>query len=297
MFIQYQGGLGNSYGTIVYAAMAFSLLSIIISVLSLSSRRSIMRSTDYVSISFDVKGLPNARRHRNKVKNIKYDLSSLFGISSNLIEIQRPTQIPKGLAMVVNFRINNAKQIDMNIRKMVLDANQSGELADIIKSAWRLESRPLIMDLECNKHDSKIRKNNTVMISAMSESRNMPITSSPINGKQINATKIRHGMHGYVPSGTSIQMTPSGAQPIQMEMSPMMVMNNSFNNGSFNGSINGSLNGSYNNNNNLYLNNINNNSFDMPPMIPPVVITPFGPPTPGGPGSDEDYDNDDEYND
>ena len=58
---------------IVYIAMSFSLLSIIISTLSMVSTRKILRNTDYVSIQFDVTGLLDVRNYRNRVKKSNQD--------------------------------------------------------------------------------------------------------------------------------------------------------------------------------------------------------------------------------
>ena len=103
---------------IVFIAMTFSILSVIICIFSIISQRKIIRSTDYVSIEFDATGLLDVRQCRNRVEEIRHSLSSSFGLNSNLFDIQRPKQIQHGLKMTINIKIDNVKQIDMNMAKL-----------------------------------------------------------------------------------------------------------------------------------------------------------------------------------
>ena len=51
---------------------------------------------------------------------IRVELSSSFGIASNLFDIPRPKQIQRGLKMTIYVTINNTEQIDMNMEKMIM---------------------------------------------------------------------------------------------------------------------------------------------------------------------------------
>ena len=69
------------------------------------------------------------------------------------------------------MKVTNAKQIDMNFEKMINDAAESRELAQIIKTSWSLSSIPVISNIKCVKHayDPKNGQDNTVVISASLE--------------------------------------------------------------------------------------------------------------------------------
>ena len=154
---------------ILYLAMTFSILSIIISALSMISTRSISRNTDYVSIEFDVTGLSDIKQCRNRVKKIKSAFSTSIGVNALLFDISRPIQIQRGLKMSINMKLNYTKQIDMNIEKLMNDMNQSGELAEILKLSWSLTNTPKISNINVTKHESKERRIHKVVVNHKSE--------------------------------------------------------------------------------------------------------------------------------
>ena len=175
-----QNDSNNIDNTIVYISMVFSLLSIIISVLSLISRRNILRATDYVSISFDVE-LTDASKCRNLVRSIKHQFGTSLGVNSNLIKISRPMDIPGGLKIIMHVRMSNTKQIDMNVQKRVNDLHESGRISEILQSSWSLSKEPLISNVVCQRYDSKQRRDNAVTIKSMSQpGSRSPIEMNPI---------------------------------------------------------------------------------------------------------------------
>ena len=157
----------------------FSVLSIIISILSMISTRNILRNTDYVSIEFDVTGLIDTKNHRNRVKKIKSGFATSFGINSHLFDIARPIQIKHGLRININIKLNITKQIDMNIEKMVNDMNESGELEEILKYAWSLTKSPNISNINVTQHESKERRLNTIDIVVKHKSEDIPVHNKP----------------------------------------------------------------------------------------------------------------------
>ena len=152
--------------------MVFSSLSIIISVVTFVSQGQIVRSQDYASIEFDVTGnsiMVNKKKCRNRIQSIQSGISSLLGLDESLLEVMRPMTIKKGLKVNINIFINNAASIDMNIENDINKAQRSGEMADIIKTAWDLGSVPIISNVKYQKHDSWERRQNTVIIGSISE--------------------------------------------------------------------------------------------------------------------------------
>ena len=124
---------------IVYISMAFSILSIIVSILAMLAQRSIVRARDYVSVEFDVKGeiiVSNMSKCKNQKNELQLQMSSLVGIEKKLIEVMRPKQIKQGLRFTINFFVSNTRAIDMNIENDINKAQTTGELADIMKKSW-----------------------------------------------------------------------------------------------------------------------------------------------------------------
>ena len=106
----------------------------------------------------------NVKKCKQRFKGLQYQISSLLGLTTNLIEITPAAQIKKGLRMTINIFITRTKAIDMNIDKDMHSAQQSGELAEIIKASWKLKGVPAISNIQYKIHESKEQKANTIMI-------------------------------------------------------------------------------------------------------------------------------------
>ena len=156
-----------SSNQIVYISMGFSILSIIISLLAMISQRDIVRSRDYVSIEYDVKGpmvVDKLKQCRNRRNKLQLQISSLIGVERNLVEIVKPDQIKQGLRVCVNFHVNNTRAIDLSMENEMKSAQLSGELGNIMKEVWELSDVPKIENIKYVKHDSKIRREQTAVI-------------------------------------------------------------------------------------------------------------------------------------
>ena len=202
---------------IVYISMAFSILSVIISILSMASQRSVVRSRDFVSVEYDIKGemiVSNMKRCKNLKNQLQLHMSSMVGIEQELVEIVKPKQIKQGLKITINFYVNNTRAIDMNIKHDINKAASTGELATIMKKSWSLSSEPTIENIKCIKHDSKDRRDNTEVIKVNSESQNAKDDNQGEThldhlNAQIAIGEI-HGNHEYNVS----ELPPMVAQPV-----------------------------------------------------------------------------------
>ena len=146
--------LAHVQNSIVYISMTFSILSMLISIASVIAKRNLLTTTTYVSIEFDITGLSDVSKHRNKVSSIKHKIATILGIDSHLFEVARPVQIQEGLKMNMEIRIKdtedqNKKVNMMNIKKMVNDMHESGKLTEIVKSSWSLSTNPIISNVFC----------------------------------------------------------------------------------------------------------------------------------------------------
>eukprot|EP01084_Bolivina_argentea_P176631 305604_1 len=195
---------------IVFISMGFSVLSIIISIFSMVAQRNITRSRDYVSIQYNVTGISiigQTHKHRNKIKQIRNHISSILGINRELIEIQRPIEIPKGLEIHVNIYVNHTKAIDTNFEKVIHESQRSGELGEIMKNAWSLSSVPLINNIKYEKYESKERRDQTVMIQA-NKSFDIP------NNVEIAMSKVMSHSDMSVEYGNEVQVLPPRIAPV-----------------------------------------------------------------------------------
>ena len=210
--------------SIVYATMCFSILSLLITLLSINLYKKIIESRDYTHIEIDIKGqmiINNMNKCKNRINKLRQQLSGILGVSPKSIDIQRPFQIPNGLRISMNVYINNIKSIDINCSKILSNSIKSGQLNKIFQQCWQLSSIPNITNLNHTKHESKEREKNTVIIKHETEMI-----------KKIKINKIN------IPTNHTLVASDSTLEPGDD-------------------------------------NNTDINSASLPPMIPPVVVTPM----------------------
>ena len=78
---------------IAYISMAFSVLSIIISLLSMITQRNIISTRHYVSVEFNAKGsaiVSNINQCQYRKSELQTRIASLVGVDRDLIETLRP---------------------------------------------------------------------------------------------------------------------------------------------------------------------------------------------------------------
>ena len=139
----------NANDTIVYVSMIFSVLSAFTGIYEMCAPKSVLQwSRDHVMIEFDVIGIVNASKYRQRVKGIRDGISSLLGIDKDGLEVVRPSYIPKGLRVCINVGINyDSRSNGNNIADMINEAHETEELAEIIKHSWSLSKVPVIDNL------------------------------------------------------------------------------------------------------------------------------------------------------
>eukprot|EP01083_Nonionella_stella_P264084 896295_1 len=110
--------------------MAFSIISILITIASTITARKLVYSQAYSSIEFTITSAgiaANAKQCRNRVTQIRDQICGILGLRENLklLEIMRPIQIPNGVRLKLNIYINNAQAMDSNYEKLITDAKNS----------------------------------------------------------------------------------------------------------------------------------------------------------------------------
>eukprot|EP00483_Globobulimina_turgida_P005990 UN06000 len=120
-----------TFSGIVAVSMLFSVISIVIAVISMATQKKISYSQDSVNIQFDATGkciIGNIKRCKNRTKKIRSDISAVLGVTSNLLEITRPEQIPNGIKLNMNIFVSNTRAIDVNYQQMDEHLPQNGQI-------------------------------------------------------------------------------------------------------------------------------------------------------------------------
>ena len=162
----------NDLDVIAIFSMIFSIISIIITIVSKVTEKQILDDTGYGIIKFDVTGsmVTNTQNYRNQTKTIRNEISNVLGLKANIVEIVRPTKIPNGLQFIINIHLKLIQSRDIDYQQLLNKCQKSGRLAEIIKSAWKLEQVPSVSSIQFVVQESKDRIKNTVPIKVESVS-------------------------------------------------------------------------------------------------------------------------------
>ena len=157
---------------IAISSMIFSLISIIVTIISMITKTQILDSQGYAAVKFCVTGSVSNKLDecRNKTKKIAERVSDALGLDKELIEVQRPKKIPYGLQMRFEIHLNHIKSRDINYEKELINLYENGALAEILKKSWDLEIVPEISSFEFKVNESKNRQKGAVTIKVNSNS-------------------------------------------------------------------------------------------------------------------------------
>eukprot|EP01084_Bolivina_argentea_P062224 113762_1 len=148
---------------ITISSIVFSLISIIVSVLSMLMQKSLTNSQGYVEITMKVTGTPvtqNAKNCKTMKQKLSKDLAAAVGGHSSAVEIIKPTAIPGGFAVTLNFYFGDLKGSFYKIKyaEILLAAQNDGGLQEIFKQGWKLKDTPIVEIISHHEVQSKVEQ-------------------------------------------------------------------------------------------------------------------------------------------
>ena len=169
LFVLWSSASFSEADDIVYASMFFSAMSIMSAIWGICVQRDIVRRTGYVCVEFEVVDQDVSRMHSNsrRVSAVRKAMAALLVLPQSLVEVLRPTAMRDGMRLRLHVYISYTRSVDMNIASMLEQAVQNGEVADMMRAAWRLQNMPLIRALHVQRHESKERRLQEVQLGAV----------------------------------------------------------------------------------------------------------------------------------
>eukprot|EP01083_Nonionella_stella_P306520 1073833_1 len=143
-----RGTLGDNL--IAVSSIMFSLLSIIVSVMSLTLIQTINKTQRYVVLSMDVTGdcvEERSSKCRTMKKGLKKRVCALIGVDARMLDIMKPTYISNGLRVEIRVYVNNRTQCN-NYGSVLIEANDKGKLSRMFQTYWNLSDAPRICDIK-----------------------------------------------------------------------------------------------------------------------------------------------------
>ena len=155
---------GGEYGNIIaISSLIFSLISIVISVMSMFMEKSLIDSQQCIVISMDITGndvMAKIEKCKIRIKHIKKSICSLIGVDNGVTEILKPKSIPEGLRLEMYLYLN-VEEKTVEFEKSLNKARKNGQLATIITKHWKLKNVPVVHNISVNVYESKEQRKHT----------------------------------------------------------------------------------------------------------------------------------------
>eukprot|EP01084_Bolivina_argentea_P315593 546801_1 len=139
-------------------SIIFAFISIIITLLSLITQKTIIDNQQFVKISFNITGDDITPKMSTKTNDIKTKISRLLEIRENLIEIPQPQIVWKGLKIELFLFINNAYYKGLDYKSRINLAVNNGTLLEIFENSWKFDKLALISDVSFEDVISEIQE-------------------------------------------------------------------------------------------------------------------------------------------
>eukprot|EP01083_Nonionella_stella_P084061 232584_1 len=131
---------------IVYVSMAFSALSIFMTIVSSQTTKHLLNTQGHGTISLNVTGpmfgANNITKCRRQTNKIRQQMAALLGIDESLVEIPKPQETHGGIRLDFMFRVNNRRSTELDGRNKIHDPDANGVIAAFIKDAWQFNALP-----------------------------------------------------------------------------------------------------------------------------------------------------------
>ena len=153
-------GILINFNQVVLVSMTWSVISIIVTIISIFGRKKIEATQGYLVITFDViaqNEIINVEVCQHRVGKIKKTLAVILGINKNLIEIQKPDPVPHGLQIVVNISMTDTHHDfeSRNFKGLIVEAQENNTLQKLFQETWDLKNLPNVTNVNCVKIKSK----------------------------------------------------------------------------------------------------------------------------------------------
>eukprot|EP01083_Nonionella_stella_P195637 720516_1 len=157
MQIWYLMKTGNVTSYITISSIVFSLVSIIVTVLSLLDNKKIIISQSCIKVTMDIIGEYDPDKCSTKTSKIKqYFINKVFG--DNFVELLMPRKIRNGLQISVQLYIIGNEKNHYTMRDYHSFLNEvilNNELPALIQNAWNMNGVPSIQHITVVKSISK----------------------------------------------------------------------------------------------------------------------------------------------
>ena len=158
---------------VAVSSILFSLISIVITVLSIAARHSILRRQQIVIVQFDVIG-QGVLSGKTKTKGIRNGLAPMLMVDPRVIDFERPLGVDygqsEGLRIKMLLYVNHSHDQSIQFKARCSSALSTGGIARVFQKEWKLESVPMVQNLECDTIKSDEQKSNTVTVQMTSNS-------------------------------------------------------------------------------------------------------------------------------
>eukprot|EP01084_Bolivina_argentea_P118037 209521_1 len=150
---------------ITISSIIFSLISVIVSVLSMMMQKSLSHSTGYHHVKMEITGASvtsNAKNCKTLKNKLIKELAKHIGVHHSVVEVVKPTPFHGGFEVRLNIYVGDIETtesfIKSNYGQILEDAQNDGHLQEIFKKGWKLDDKPNIQIVASYEVQSKTQR-------------------------------------------------------------------------------------------------------------------------------------------
>eukprot|EP01084_Bolivina_argentea_P275640 470118_1 len=183
----------GEWNFITSISLTFTIISVIVAIISMVVEKQILFNQDLIIISFNVYGgavISKSEYCKNRVLKLRKRLANILGLNKELIEIIRPKNIPNGLMVQANIHLNVNDENETYLEDLMKTAIKNGQLAQSVMNSWLLKSVPSVGNLIYKIESSKMKQRLNTMNSHDSGDKIqiVSVSTSPRVDKLISTT-------------------------------------------------------------------------------------------------------------
>eukprot|EP01083_Nonionella_stella_P083952 232214_1 len=168
---------GGAWDIITATSMTFTIISMVVAILSMLIHKQILFDQDLVIVSFDVTGscvVAKGDHCRNVTRPLQKQLCTILGLDKGLVEMVRPYNIPNGVKVQLNIHVrdenhdtdSNRHNLCYTCERIMSSAIEGGQLQSSCLDCWGLHCAPGVSNLSVRTKDSK-KKTRNMSVRAM----------------------------------------------------------------------------------------------------------------------------------
>ena len=142
----------------------FSSISIIVTVLTMFTQKTIMKKQSFMVIEFEVNGVGLKLGMERRAKGIEQWIAMILDVSPSAVDLEQGHFLSSGgFRLHIEVDVNGDQSVEY--KKLIQNVIDNGSMADTFKKCWKVPTAPCFTALRCEIISEKVKTEMVGMVS------------------------------------------------------------------------------------------------------------------------------------